>query len=141
MAKIKTKIETKPTAPTPVQKVSAPTSDPKSPQLKSLTSDGKVRFHDFVVGTGKSPQSGKKVTVSYKGFLGNEKVFDESPNFSFRIGVGAVIRGWDEGVKSMKEGGTRRLVIHPDYAYGAAGALPTIPPNSILRFDVTLKKC
>lgn len=145
IAKVEEKEVTKSiAAPTPTPKPSdskvTSSSDPKSPALKPLSASGKVQYHDFVVGTGKSPQSGKKVTVSYKGTLTNGKVFDESPNFSFRIGVGAVIRGWDEGVISMKEGGTRRLVIHPDYAYGAAGAPPTIPPNSILRFDVTLKR-
>jgi peptidylprolyl isomerase len=100
---------------------------------------GKVQFSDLVVGSGAVPQAGHTVLVAYKGTLAaSGKVFDESERFSFRLGVGQVIRGWDEGVAGMREGGRRLLVIHPSLAYGARGAPPTIPPNAVLKFVVTL---
>ena len=74
------------------------------------------------------------------GKLSNGTVFDKSPKFSFRLGVGEVIRGWDEGVASMRVGGKRTLVIHPSYGYGKKGAGPDIPPNATLLFDVELLK-
>ena len=75
--------------------------------------------------------------MSYKGTLAaSGKVFDQGDRFSFRLGTGQVIRGWDEGVAGMREGGTRVLVIHPSFAYGARGAPPTIPPNAALKFVV-----
>jgi len=100
---------------------------------------GKVQYSDLVVGSGAVPQPGHTVLVAYKGTLATSgKVFDESERFSFRLGVGQVIRGWDEGVAGMREGGRRLLVIHPSLAYGARGAPPTIPPNAVLKFTVTL---
>jgi len=106
--------------------------------MQSLA-DGKVQYSDLVVGAGAAPKAGHSVIVAYKGTLAaSGKVFDESERFSFRLGVGQVIRGWDEGVASMREGGRRLLVIHPSLAYGARGAPPTIPPNAVLKFVVTL---
>ena len=104
---------------------------------------------DDVVGTGAEAQSGRVVTVHYTGWLydqtrpdrkGNK--FDSSRDrnepFSFNLGAGEVIRGWDEGVAGMKVGGRRTLTIPPDMGYGARGAGGVIPPNSTLLFDVEL---
>ena len=104
---------------------------------------------DDVVGTGAEAQSGRVVTVHYTGWLydqtrpdrkGNK--FDSSRDrnepFSFNLGAGEVIRGWDEGVAGMKVGGRRTLTIPPDMGYGARGAGGVIPPNATLLFDVEL---
>ena len=86
------------------------------------------------------PQRGHTVVVSYRGTLAaSGKEFDKSDRFSFRLGVGQVIRGWDEGVATMREGGKRLLIIHPSLAYGASGAPPEIPPNAVLKFVVSLQ--
>ena len=104
---------------------------------------------DDVVGTGAEAQSGRVVTVHYTGWLydqtrpdrrGNK--FDSSRDrnepFSFNLGAGEVIRGWDEGVAGMKVGGRRTLTIPPEMGYGARGAGGVIPPNATLLFDVEL---
>lgn len=100
---------------------------------------------DLVVGTGAIAASGSLVTVAYAGWLHDSSKpdakgspFDSSSSFSFRLGAGAVIRGWDLGVIGMRVGGQRRLVIPPDLAYGSSGAGTAIPPNATLVFDVTL---
>ncbi len=96
---------------------------------------------DTVVGTGAEAVPGKQVTVNYVGMLENGQVFDASANhgqpFTFTLGVGQVIAGWDEGVAGMKVGGKRHLVIPADKAYGAQ-AVGSIPANSTLIFDVEL---
>ena len=101
-----------------------------------------LRYTDAVVGQGDSPSKGQRVRVHYTGLLTNGKKFDSSVDrgqpFEFTIGVGQVIRGWDEGVISMKVGGKRQLIIPPDLGYGARGAPPVIPPNAELIFDVEL---
>lgn len=99
-------------------------------------------------GNGDSPKSGDKVTVHYTGWLDEQgqkgKKFDSSVDrgmpFSFTIGVGQVIKGWDEGVMSMKVGEKRRLFIPAQLGYGAHGAGNVIPPNANLIFDVELIK-
>lgn len=100
---------------------------------------------DLVVGTGATAQSGNLVTVAYTGWLHDSSrpeakgtQFDSSTNFSFRLGAGAVIRGWDQGVAGMKVGGQRRLVIPPELAYGNQSPGYPIPANATLVFDVTL---
>jgi FKBP-type peptidyl-prolyl cis-trans isomerase len=109
---------------------------------KMTTTDSGLKYTDQVVGKGASPVTGKKVTVHYTGTLENGKKFDSSVDrkqpFSFIIGVGQVIKGWDEGVKSMKVGGKRKLVIPANLGYGARGAGGVIPPNATLLFDVEL---
>ena len=105
---------------------------------------------DVVVGTGAEARSGS-VQVHYTGWLhdpskaaGHGKKFDSSVDrgqpFEFRLGAGQVIRGWDEGVAGMKEGGKRTLIIPPEMGYGARGAGGVIPPNATLVFDVELVK-
>lgn len=106
------------------------------------TTPSGLRYTDEVVGTGASPAKGKKVKVHYTGRLTNGNKFDSSVDrgqpFEFNIGVGQVIKGWDEGVMSMKVGGKRTLSIPPDLGYGARGAGAAIPPNAELVFDVEL---
>jgi FKBP-type peptidyl-prolyl cis-trans isomerase FkpA len=110
------------------------------------------------VGTGQLASGGKKIVVGYKGVLkvpppagacrclftsmlqNGFKEFDRSANFSFRLGVGEVIKGWDEGCKGMREGGVRRLLVPSHLGYGRQGAGKDIPPNSDLVFEVTMKR-
>lgn len=101
-----------------------------------------LQIEDLAVGTGGEAMSGKKVTVNYVGTLTNGAKFDSSYDrgqpFSFNLGAGQVIKGWDQGVLGMKIGGKRRLVIPPDLGYGAQGAGASIPPNATLVFEVEL---
>lgn len=97
---------------------------------------------DLVVGTGAEATPGSTVSVNYVGALPDGTVFDASANhggaFSFPLGAGQVIRGWDEGVAGMKVGGKRRLVIPPDMAYGNQAVGGVIPANATLLFEVEL---
>lgn len=97
-------------------------------------------YTDMTAGQGAVAQSGRTVRVHYTGWLPNGKKFDSSRDrgepFAFALGAGQVITGWDEGVKGMKVGGRRKLVLPPQMAYGESGAPPDIPPNSTLVFDV-----
>lgn len=100
---------------------------------------------DTTVGTGVEATPGSQVTVNYVGMLPDGTVFDASARhpetqdgFTFTLGAGQVIRGWDAGVAGMKEGGRRRLVIPAEYAYGAQGVPGVIPPNATLIFDIEL---
>src|SRR5258705_13238320 len=105
------------------------------------TSSG-LEYTDSTVGEGESPRTGQTVSVLYTGRLTDGTKFDSSVDrgqpFEFKIGVGQVIKGWDEGVMSMKVGGKRTLTIPPDLGYGARGAGGVIPPNATLVFDVEL---
>lgn len=109
---------------------------------KAVTTPSGLKYEDIVVGTGESPSPGKSVRVHYTGWLEDGTKFDSSLDhgdqpIDFPIGVGRVIKGWDEGVMTMKIGGKRKLVIPPQLGYGARGAGP-IPPNSTLVFEVEL---
>ena len=96
---------------------------------------------ELVVGSGSLAEPGDVLTVHYVGTLVDGKVFDSSLDrnapFNFTLGVGQVIRGWDEGISGMRVGGKRRLIIAPDYAYGQQGVGPILP-NSTLHFEVEL---
>jgi FKBP-type peptidyl-prolyl cis-trans isomerase len=93
-------------------------------------------------GTGAEAVSGKRVSVHYVGTLTNGSKFDSSRDhgepFSFRLGKGEVIKGWDQGVAGMKVGGIRKLTIPPELAYGDRGYPPVIPPKATLVFEVEL---
>jgi len=101
-----------------------------------------LQYEDTVVGTGPEAVAGKGVEVHYTGTLADGTKFDSSHDrnkaFSFRLGAGQVIRGWDEGVAGMKVGGTRKLVIPGNLAYGARGVPGVIPANAELTFVVEL---
>lgn len=102
-----------------------------------------LEIEDLIVGTGDSPSKGQTVIVHYTGWLTNGKKFDSSVDrgtpFEFQIGAGQVIKGWDEGVFTMKVGGKRKLTIPPDLAYGnQAVGDGLIPANSTLIFEVEL---
>ena len=112
-----------------------------APMDKTITESG-LGYIDLVPGTGASPKSGDRVTVHYTGYLTDGKKFDSSVDrgqpLTFVIGIGKVIRGWDEGVMTMKVGGKRKLIIPPQLGYGSRGAGSAIPPNAELVFDVEL---
>src|SRR5579871_6635296 len=113
---------------------------------KPVTTPTGLQYIDTKVGTGATPRSGQTCVMHYTGWLyengAKGKKFDSSVDrnepFSFAIGTGNVIRGWDEGVATMKVGGKRTLIIPPALGYGARGAGGVIPPNATLLFDVEL---
>jgi peptidylprolyl isomerase len=113
---------------------------------KPVTTSSGLQIIDSKPGTGASPRTGQTVVVHYTGWLyangAKGKKFDSSVDrnepFEFPVGAGRVIRGWDEGVGSMKVGGKRTLIIPPQLGYGASGAGGVIPPNATLMFDVEL---
>lgn len=114
---------------------------PMDVEKSRLTASG-LRITDVVVGTGAEASPGDTVVVHYRGTLEDGSQFDASYDrgtpFSFPLGAGRVIKGWDEGVQGMQVGGKRKLVIPPDLGYGSRGAGGVIPPNATLIFDVEL---
>jgi FKBP-type peptidyl-prolyl cis-trans isomerase len=101
-------------------------------------------IEDVIVGDGAEATAGQEVTVHYTGWLLDGAKFDSSKDrsqpFSFPLGAGHVIKGWDQGVVGMKIGGTRKLTIPPELGYGARGAGGVIPPNAVRVFEVELLK-
>lgn len=113
---------------------------------ETVTLPSGVKYTDEVVGTGPQPTAGQMVTVQYTGWLDNNgakgRKFDSSRDrnqpFSFKLGAGQVIAGWDQGVATMHIGGKRTLTIPPEFGYGSRGAGGVIPPGATLIFDVEL---
>ena len=111
-----------------------------------MTTASGLQIIDTVAGTGATPKRGQTCVMHYTGWLYNNGIkgakFDSSVDrnepFEFKVGVGQVIKGWDEGVSTMKVGGKRTLIIPPALGYGASGAGGVIPPNAVLMFDVEL---
>ncbi len=129
-------------SPPPAPPSAAPGQIPATDKKPVKTPSG-LQYVDLVVGTGASPQQGQNVTVHYTGWLTNGKKFDSSLDrgqpFTFQIGEGQVIKGWDEGVMTMKVGGKRKLIIPPNLAYGSRDVgNGLIPANSTLIFEVEL---
>ena len=110
--------------------------------MSARITDSGLKIEEREEGDGAEAVPGNLVTVHYTGWLTDESKFDSSKDrnepFSFPLGGGRVIRGWDEGVAGMKVGGRRRLTIPPHLGYGAAGAGGVIPPNATLVFEVEL---
>jgi FKBP-type peptidyl-prolyl cis-trans isomerase len=106
------------------------------------TTETGLIYEDVECGDGEEAVSGATVTVHYTGTLEDGTQVDSSHDrdepFTFVLGAGMVIRGWDEGLQGMQEGGSRRLEIPPDLAYGEQGVPPTIPENATLIFEVEL---
>ncbi len=134
--------------PTPIQQPAIITPQPENAQATNgasmdnytTTADG-LKYMDETVGSGQEAKTGDTVMVNYVGTLENGTKFDSSYDrntpFTTRIGVGQVIKGWDEGIVGMKVGGKRKLIIPPDLGYGSQPA-GSIPPNSTLIFEVEL---
>jgi FKBP-type peptidyl-prolyl cis-trans isomerase FkpA len=126
---------------------SQPSDSQDSTPASSSNSEGKaggLTISDEAVGAGPAAKNGDRVTVHYTGWLLDGTKFDSSKDknepFSFTLGAGNVIPGWDQGVAGMKVGGKRKLIIPPELGYGARGAGGVIPPNATLKFEVQLLK-
>jgi peptidylprolyl isomerase len=118
----------------------ARTPEPSAPKRVKLPSG--LEYIDLRVGTGRTPRPGEKVLAHYVGTFTDGKKFDSSidrgPPFEYTFGVGQVIKGWDEGVSTMRVGGRRRLFIPPSLGYGERGVPPSIPANATLVFEIAL---
>jgi peptidylprolyl isomerase len=120
----------------------APEQAPAVDTKNAVTTPSGLKYIDLVAGTGEQPKNGQFVTVQYTGWLLDGRKFDSSLDrgrpFPFPLGQSYVIKGWDEGVSTMKVGGKRRLIVPPELGYAKTGRPPLIPPDSTLVFDIEL---
>jgi peptidylprolyl isomerase len=129
-----------------VSQAASPSQGDESKSKKMIKTKSGLQYADDKEGTGDLPKAGRMCVMHYTGWLwvndAKGKKFDSSVDrgqpFEFTLGVGEVIKGWDEGVATMKVGGKRRLLIPPDLGYGRRGAGDVIPPNATLLFEVEL---
>jgi FKBP-type peptidyl-prolyl cis-trans isomerase FkpA len=136
-----------PTAAAPAEAAAAPAAKPADSQAAGpafpVADVTQLKVEDLVVGTGAEAVDGKKVSVQYTGWLTDGTKFDSSYDrnqaFTFTLGEGRVIQGWEQGVKGMKVGGKRRLTVPADLGYGSRGAGGAIPPGATLVFDIELQ--
>lgn len=121
--------------------MASPTPTGPQPRATTILASG-LQYTDLTLGTGPTPAPGQTVSVHYTGWLPDGKKFDSSHDrgqpFQFVLGRGQVIKGWDEGIATMKVGGKRKLVIPPELGYGAQGVSGAVPPNATLTFEVEL---
>jgi FKBP-type peptidyl-prolyl cis-trans isomerase len=114
------------------------------PAPKIVATDSGLKYQELKVGTGDEAKAGATLEVHYTGWLKDGKKFDSSvdrnASFSFKLGAGMVIKGWDEGLVGMKVGGKRKLIIPPQLGYGERGAGDVVPPNAEMIFEVELLK-
>jgi peptidylprolyl isomerase len=122
-------------------KLTPQTSEPKT-MSEIVTTPSGLKYEVITAGTGATPKAGQTVVVHYTGTLDDGTKFDSSRDrnqpFKFTLGAGQVIKGWDEGLATMKIGDRRNLILPPELGYGSRGAGGVIPPNATLIFDVEL---
>jgi peptidylprolyl isomerase len=132
-----------PSTPAPSTSIAMDSAENQVTNALVTTASG-LQYEEIVEGTGDTPTKGQTIAVHYTGTLESGKKFDSSRDsgrpFTFQIGENQVIKGWDEGLSTMKVGGRRKLIIPPALGYGARGAGNVIPPNAVLVFDVELLK-